>query len=151
MLADNNDNEWLIYERNSLYATEEDISFQNAAFETAAAENPFACVTFTLPEGGQGRGYTFTQEDLSKAMGLNISVKPNPATTWATVDYTLPVKMSKAAITVTNAFGITVISTELNGTQGQEVLDLRDLADGIYVYTISCGEYMQTRKLVITK
>lgn len=115
------------------------------------AENPFACVTLTLPEGGQGRGYTFTQEDLSKAMGLNISVKPNPATTWATVDYTLPVKMSKATITVTNALGITVISTVLNGTQGQKVLDLRDLADGIYVYTISCGEYMQTGKLVITK
>ena len=84
-------------------------------------------------------------------MGLNISVKPNPATTWATVDYTLPVKMSKATITVTNALGITVISTVLNGTQGQKVLDLRDLADGIYVYTISCGEYMQTGKLVITK
>ena len=115
------------------------------------AENPFACVTLTLPEGGQGRGYTFTQEDLSKAMGLNISVKPNPATTWATVDYTLPVKMSKATITVTNALGITVISTVLNGTQGQKVLDLRDLAEGIYVYTISCGEYMQTGKLVITK
>ncbi len=39
VLVDNNDNEWLIYERNSLYATEESHQFQDAAFETAALNN----------------------------------------------------------------------------------------------------------------
>ena len=39
VLVDNNDNEWLVYERNSLYATEESNQFQGAAFETAALNN----------------------------------------------------------------------------------------------------------------
>ena len=115
------------------------------------AENPFDCPTLTLPQGGQRGGYAFTPEDLGKALELSISVKPNPATTWAAVDYTLPAKLSKATITVSNALGVTVMSTELNGNQGQKVLDLRGLADGVYLYTIKCGEYVQTGKLVIAK
>lgn len=115
------------------------------------AENPFDCPTLTLPQGGQRGGHTFTQEDLGRALGLNVSVKPNPATTWAAVDYTLPAKLSKATMTVSNALGVTVMSTELNGNQGQKVLDLRGLADGVYLYTIKCGEYVQTGKLVIAK
>jgi len=115
------------------------------------AENPFACVTLTLPEGGQGRGSSFTSEDFCKAMGMDVNVKPNPANTWTVVDYMLPAKMAKATIRVNNALGVTVMTDELNGNQGQKVLDLRDLADGVYVYTISCGEYVQTGKLVIAK
>ena len=115
------------------------------------AENPFDCPTLTLPQGGQRGGHTFTQEDLGRALGLNVSVKPNPATTWTAVDYTLPAKLSKATMTVSNALGVTVMSTELNGNQGQKVLDLRGLADGVYLYTIRCGEYVQSGKLVIAK
>ncbi len=115
------------------------------------AENSFACVTLTLPEGGQGRGCTFTSEDIGKAMGMDVCVKPNPATTWTAVDYTLPAKMANATIRVTNMLGVIVMTAELNGNQGQKVLDLRDLADGVYVYTVSCGEYVQTGKLVIAK
>lgn len=115
------------------------------------AENPFDCPTLTLPQGVQRGGYAFTPEDLGKALGLSISVKPNPATTWTAVDYTLPAKLSKATITVSNALGVIVMSTELNGNQGQKVLDLHGLADGVYLYTIKCGEYVQTGKLVIAK
>ena len=104
-----------------------------------------------MPQEGQRGGHTFTKEDLGKALGLSISVKPNPATTWTAVDYTLPAKLSKATITVSNALGVIVMSTELNGNQGQKVLDLRGFADGVYLYTIRCGEYVQTGKLVIAK
>lgn len=118
------------------------------------SDNPFDCPTLTLPEGdrgGKAGGYTFTQEDLSKAMGMSINVKPNPASTWTAVDFILPANATKATINVTNALGITVFSSELNGNQGQKVLDLRHLSDGVYVYTVQCGEYVQTGKLVITK
>jgi len=118
------------------------------------SDNPFDCPTLTLPEGdrgGKAGGYTFTQEDLSKAMGMSINVNPNPATTWTVVDFILPANATKATINVTNALGIAVFSSELNGNQGQKVLDLRHLSDGVYVYTVQCGEYVQTGKLVITK
>lgn len=36
VLVDNYDHEWLVYERNTLYATEENTQFQDAAFETNA-------------------------------------------------------------------------------------------------------------------
>ncbi|MBQ8959027.1 MAG: T9SS type A sorting domain-containing protein [Bacteroidales bacterium] len=90
-------------------------------------------------------------EDLGKAMGMSVSVKPNPATTWTAVDFTLPGDATKATITITSALGVTVLSSELNGHQGQKVLDLRNLSDGVYVYTVRCGELVQTGKLVITK
>ena len=88
---------------------------------------------------------------MNDAMGFTASVGPNPATTWATVEYTLPGDMSKASFTVTNTLGVTVMSTELNGKQGQKVLDLRGLADGVYVYSVRCGDRITTGKLIITK
>lgn len=117
-------------------------------------ENLFGCPTLSLPEGGRGKGMagsTFTQEDLSRTMGMSVTVQPNPATTWVAVDYTLPGGATKATLVITNALGVTVMTDELNGNQGRKVLDLRGLADGVYVYTVRYGEYVQTGKLVITK
>ena len=81
----------------------------------------------------------------------SVNASPNPATTWVTVEYTLPADKSQAIITVTNTLGVTVMSTELNGKQGQKVLDLRGLADGFYLYTVQCGKHVYTGKLVVTK
>lgn len=77
--------------------------------------------------------------------------KTNPATTWTTVEYTLPADKTRAFFTVTNTLGVTVMSAELNGKQGQKVIDLRGLANGMYVYSVRCGNYVQTGKLAVTK
>ncbi len=122
-------------------------------WESYTDENPFNCPDLTIVEDAKGgdRIYTYTQEDLSKAMGMSVSVKPNPATTWTAVDYNLPKDDTKATVTITSALGVTMLSSELNGHQGQKVLDLRHLSDGVYVYTVRCGEFVQTGKLVVTK
>lgn len=39
----------------------------------------------------------------------------------------------------------------LKGNEGQKVLDLRELSNGIYTVTVLCGEYYLTEKLVVTK
>jgi hypothetical protein len=102
--------------------------------------------------GGGNRGMgNVTNTSVNEALGFTANISPNPATTWTTVDYTLPANMSKATLAITNTLGVTVMSTELNGKQGQKVLDLRGLADGVYLYTIVCGEYVNTGKLVVTK
>ena len=44
-----------------------------------------------------------------------------------------------------------VMCGQLNGNVGQKVLDLRELANGVYTITVLCGEYYLTEKLVITK
>ena len=82
---------------------------------------------------------------------MSVSVNPNPATTWTAVDFTLPGDAVKAIITITNTLGVTVSSSELSGHQGQKVLDLRHLPNGVYVYSVRCGEYVRTGKLVISK
>ena len=108
----------------------------------------------TMPDDGDGGNRDTgiaTNASLNEAMDFTVSVSPNPATTWTTVDYTFPAKMSKATVTIDNTLGVSVMSTELKGNQGQKVLDLRGLADGVYVYTVSCGEYVHSGKLVITK
>jgi len=107
----------------------------------------------TMPENnGRNMGSNDNWDNsLNRALGFNVIVSPNPATTWTTMDYTLPNRMSKATVTFTNTLGITVMSAELNGNQGQKVLDLSGLDSGVYVYTVHCGEFITTGKLIITK
>ena len=104
---------------------------------------------FQAPVRGASQGYT--QEDLSKAMGLSVSAKPNPATTWVAIDFTLPGDAKAATVEIINSLGEKVMQSQLNGNVGQKVLDLRELANGVYTITILCGEYYQTEKLVVAK
>ena len=94
---------------------------------------------------------SFTPDEINKAWGLSVGIKPNPATTWTAVDFTLPNKDSKANLTITNALGVVVQNVDLNGNSGQRVLDLRNLANGLYIITVKCGELSQTEKLIIAK
>ena len=106
-----------------------------------------------LPETAGGRGTAATPAPalLSKALGFSASLTPNPATTWAAIDYTLPRGATKATLILTNALGMAVMAAELDGSQGQKVLDLRLLAAGVYGYAVRCGEYVQHGKIVVTK
>ena len=103
-----------------------------------------------LEEGDRGRG-SYDIHSVNKAIGFTTNIGPNPATTWTTVEFTLPSETSTALLTLTNTLGINVLSTELNGKQGSKVLDLRGLATGIYIYTIRYEQHIETGKLVITK
>ena len=78
-----------------------------------------------------------------------VTVYPNPATTWVAVDYTLPAGATKAQMRIVNALGMTVATYDLQGKETQKVLDLRDMASGVYTYTVSCGRYIQNGKLII--
>lgn len=103
-----------------------------------------------LLEGGR-EGSIIDAPTVNQAMGFTVSIGPNPATTWTVVDYALPAKMTKGSLVLTNALGVVMVAAELEGSQGQKVLDLRGLANGVYLYTVRCGELVQTGKLVITK
>lgn len=112
-----------------------------------------ACFNPELPSQGDGEKGTMTHSSIIERgeKVLNVSVAPNPATTWTTINYILPKHGTKALLTLTNALGVNVLSMELEGAQGSKVLDLRDLAAGVYVYTIRYEQYTEIGKLVITK
>ncbi len=111
------------------------------------------CLDPGIPNpGGGGRGSAIIEApSVNQATGFAVSIGPNPATTWTEVDYTLPFNKSKGSFIVTNALGTVMVSAELEGRSGKKILDLRGLANGVYVFTIRCGELVHTGKLVITK
>ena len=106
-----------------------------------------------MPEANGGRDSAATPDPalLNKALGFSASLTPNPATTWAAVDYTLPAGATKATLTISNALGVAVLTVDLNGNQGQKVLDMRCLAAGVYGYAVRCGEHVINGKMVVTK
>ena len=108
-------------------------------------------VDLTSANTGRSLAPDPSSEDLNRAMGFSVTVAPNPASTWVAVDYALPPGTSKAQMTITNALGVTVAAYDLLGNASQKVLDLRDIADGVYAYTVYCGKLSQTGKLVIVK
>lgn len=110
------------------------------------------CPEIMLYERGRNLGGSpITQNEINNALGLSVSISPNPATTWTAIDFTLPNKATSATLTLTNTLGVVVQNTTLNGNSGQKVLDLRNLPNGVYVLTTKCGELTQTGKIIIAK
>lgn len=101
--------------------------------------------------GNRNMNMSFSDVDKNKALGLTVGTSPNPANTWVTVDYTLPMGANKAQLKLANVYGIVVATYDLMGEEGQKVLDLRSLVSGVYTYTVYCGKLSQSGKLVIVK
>jgi hypothetical protein len=94
---------------------------------------------------------SFSNEDISRAMGLDVNMSPNPASTWVTIEYSLPSDANKAQMRIINTLGMTVATYDLQGKESQKILDLRDLTSGVYTYVVSCGRFSNKGKLVIVK
>ena len=111
----------------------------------------FDCPTLPTASGGRGGQNTIDEAASNKALGFHVSLSPNPASTWVAVDYTLPADAATATLVVTNTLGVAVMTAELDGSQGQKVIDLRGLAAGVYGYAVQCGGHVQNGKIVVTK
>ena len=93
----------------------------------------------------------FDYDNVEEKQMSNVRVYPNPAATWIAIDYTLPMDYGKATVEIANTLGVKVLQKQLNKHEGQSVLDLRGLANGVYTLTVMCGEYVRTEKLVISR
>ena len=110
------------------------------------------CPQTSISSNGRGVGKTtYTEDDISRAMGLSLKVNPNPANTWVAVDYTLPEGFNNAVITLTNSMGIEVYTQNVHGERGQNVINLQKLPVGVYILTIKCEEHRLTEKVVVTR
>jgi len=92
-----------------------------------------------------------TMDALSKVYGLNISVKPNPAKQWAAFDYTLPENENTATITISDVSGKTIEVLQINGQQGQELWDTRQIKHGVYIYTLKVAGLSKSGKIIISE
>jgi hypothetical protein len=79
---------------------------------------------------------------------FKVSMMPNPATNNATVSFEAP-QQGNTTIRVSAITGQVVYSNELGElSSGKVNLPLQDLASGIYIVNITCGNYSVTQKLV---
>ena len=102
--------------------------------------------------GNQGfKSTAINQALLNQALGVSLSMEPNPARDWAAFDYTLPETESKGVIKITNATGKVIKAIEVSGTQGQYIWDTRNINPGVYFCTFMVNGTGTTSKLVITK
>lgn len=128
-------------------------SMARAMMEQLSSRETSSCIDPELPDSERGEkgwnGYTGVASN--RATASDVTLSPNPATTWTTVNYTLPGNTTKAVLTLTNMLGVNVLTKELEDVQGNKVIDLRGLATGVYVYTIQYEQFTETGKLVITK
>jgi len=80
---------------------------------------------------------------------IHVSVKPNPAHTWAAFDYTLPFSADDGAILIIDITGQVIENISLDQNKGQKVLDTRHIPAGVYIYKIESSGYSSSGKLVI--
>ena len=89
--------------------------------------------------------------DESIAKNINISeVYPNPANQNVSLDYRFDVNVDAASIKIVNLLGSVVKEVEMNQNAGKISIDISDLNNGIYFYSVVVNnEILRTKKLVI--
>lgn len=109
------------------------------------------CPVLSTTIGSRGTYPSQEGQIRGKNMELKVNLSPNPAANWISVEYKLPDGYSEASFVITNALGIKKASICLEGDQGCKVIDLTNMASGIYSCILRCGSFVKTEKLVITK
>jgi len=89
------------------------------------------------------------QEEWAKALGLEISVDPNPASQWAEFTWQLPPAETKGLISITDIAGKTISIISISGNQGKQVWDTREVNSGVYICTLSLGKLVASTKLIV--
>ena len=77
---------------------------------------------------------------------------PNPATTYVSLDYQLTNEVNTAEVKVYNLLGAVVRNADLENNGNRLRLDVSDLKNGIYFYSVLINnDVYQTKKLVIQR
>lgn len=88
---------------------------------------------------------------LSDAYGFAVSVQPNPASNWLTIDYSLPLNGTSAELVITSTTGSIVRNIILQGNIGQKVIDLSNIPSGSYSYNIKSLSFIKSGKIIVVK
>lgn len=95
--------------------------------------------------------FAYGAEDVDENMVSFGHAYPNPATSQVRFDYQLSGE-GNASVSVYNLMGQEVMNQQLGAMQGQAVLSVADLTDGIYFCTMKVnGRAVKTEKFVVKK
>ena len=96
-------------------------------------------------------GYLGIDKNATAAVSIS-NVYPNPATTISFVDYKLPASVANASLRVSNLLGVTVMEIPLNRNEGKATINVSDLKEGIYFYSLIVNNSAtHTRKFVVKR
>ena len=77
---------------------------------------------------------------------------PNPAVSATNIDYRLPSGVSNAKIKINTLLGTTIREISLSNSEGKAQVDVTNLPNGIYVYTLFVNNSaVATRKFVVQR
>lgn len=77
---------------------------------------------------------------------------PNPATSQVSFDYNLPAGSQNASINIHNLLGAKVKEINISGNSGKATIDVNDLNDGIYFYSVNVdNQILETKRLVVSR
>jgi len=83
--------------------------------------------------------------------GFNVVLMPNPTSSQVRVNYTLPEGCQQALLELVTTLGIKVESVVLEGERGSKEVLLENLSQGVYGYTVRCGDDVLSGKLIIMR
>ena len=89
--------------------------------------------------------------DFSNSNENDFSIHPNPASTEATISYTLPNVQSVLYLYITDALGNLIINEQFTNIEltGNIQIPFDKLQSGIYFVSLKAANYQQTNKLII--
>ncbi len=93
----------------------------------------------------------FTQPPLNKLGEAQISVRPNPAKTWVSFDYSITEGSSNALLEIRDAGGRLVYQATLENKLGQHIWDTRNMAPGLYHFVLKTTNGIKSGKVTIVK
>ncbi|PIQ29357.1 MAG: hypothetical protein COW63_13560, partial [Bacteroidetes bacterium CG18_big_fil_WC_8_21_14_2_50_41_14] len=89
------------------------------------------------------------QDEWAKALGLELSVDPNPASQWVEFTWQLPPAETTGLISIADVTGKTISTISISGVQGKRVWDTREIKSGVYICTLSAGKLVASTKLIV--
>ncbi|MGN0032987.1 MAG: T9SS type A sorting domain-containing protein [Candidatus Limimorpha sp.] len=98
--------------------------------------------------------FKYSLESVSEFNSENIfsNAYPTPASETVNFDYNFPANVNSAEISIYNMMGQEVLRNQLNGMSGKASINVSDLSDGVYFYSLIInGKVEKSNKIVVKK
>ncbi len=130
------------------YMPKENIGVSHMCYSFFDVDNPndstYFYVKYTAIEVGI--------EDLNKDDVFVSNPYPNPANSQVTFDYNFRAGTNNVKINIHNLLGAKVKEISIFGTNGKAIIDVNDLNDGIYFYSVNIdNKIVETKRLVVSR
>jgi hypothetical protein len=89
---------------------------------------------------------------LAKSISEVSAAYPNPASQYTRIDYDLSTSAREASIKFYNILGSEIRKVDLQGRQGSVSIDLDNMSEGMYLYSLVVnGKTVSTKKFIVKK